>query len=438
MTSQSNAPIVFDDIRKPNIIIFGTDGLDASHMSLYGYERKTTPVIDELAKTSLVSQNHFTNACCTIGSTISTLTGKLPLETHTLVMPDILQGDDSYQHFIKILNSEGYDTVQWGNTMQINGKKWNMRSGFKSINGSLEQQDWLYFLKANFGDNANYFIEEIKGRLIERVLHILYIKDMEKPLSSADFSDELAPISDIQKVRAIINFMKNNKTPFFIHVHLMNTHGGRFTLERRFFSVGQSQSEGWNPDFMDDSILQYDQYVGKILSALEKNGQMDNTIFIIYTDHGSQWKTDKRIPLVIHFPKGEYAGNQTANTQNLDIVPTLLDYMHLSQPEWMSGNSLLQPISRDRLIFSFDASPKDERRNPPFFQFVEVRVTECQKWYALNLKTGKLQTGEVNKYTVPCPVEELRPLEKIQDAMLDLLINNGYNTSGLPLQKIGK
>ncbi|TLN23658.1 hypothetical protein FDZ74_03560, partial [bacterium] len=54
--------------RRPNIILFGTDGLNAANMSLYGYERETTPFLDELAKSSLVSLNHFTNSGHSMGS----------------------------------------------------------------------------------------------------------------------------------------------------------------------------------------------------------------------------------------------------------------------------------------------------------------------------------------------------------------------------------
>ena len=35
--------------KKPNLILFGIDSLRADHMSLFGYERLTTPHIDECA-----------------------------------------------------------------------------------------------------------------------------------------------------------------------------------------------------------------------------------------------------------------------------------------------------------------------------------------------------------------------------------------------------
>src|SRR5687768_16969027 len=41
----------------PNIIILGSDGLSANYLSVYGYPLKTTPFLNEVAKTSLVAEN---------------------------------------------------------------------------------------------------------------------------------------------------------------------------------------------------------------------------------------------------------------------------------------------------------------------------------------------------------------------------------------------
>jgi len=418
---------VLSNMQKPNIIILGTDGLDASHMSLYGYERETTANIDQLAEMSLVSENHFSNACCTLGSTLSTLTGKLPLDTKTLTPPDILQGGNSYQHFIGFLNTNGYATMQWGNAVQVNGNKWNMRDGFSVINDTQKKKDLLNLFTAQLGDNTSYFINDIEERLVERMLHILYIKDMEKPITSDEDIPDPEAISDIQKTRSTVDFIQNSTQPFFIHMHLMGTHGGKFAISgKRHFSAGQVQNTNWNPDFMDDSILQYDQYVQRIITVLKKNGQFDNTIIIIYTDHGAKWKADTRIPLVIYFPQGQYAGRITTDTQNLDIVPTLLDYMRVKQPQWMRGNSLLASLNKDRLIFSFDVSARDQRKQAPFFQFESMRVIQCQQIYLLNLKTGVFQTGGVDGHTAPCDRSELYTEKEIQDAMLKLLSEDGY------------
>jgi len=43
----------------PDIILITADGLDAEHMSSYGYSRITTPNIQELMEYSLVAKNAY-------------------------------------------------------------------------------------------------------------------------------------------------------------------------------------------------------------------------------------------------------------------------------------------------------------------------------------------------------------------------------------------
>ena len=52
----------------PNIILITADGLDALHTSVYGYDRQTTPRIQEMKNISLISENAFTNSGNTAGS----------------------------------------------------------------------------------------------------------------------------------------------------------------------------------------------------------------------------------------------------------------------------------------------------------------------------------------------------------------------------------
>ena len=101
-------------INLPNIILFSVEGLDASHLSVFGYERDTTPFLDEIADDSLIAENNFTNSLKTAGSIVSLLTGKYPTTTRVLFPPDILRADDSYQHLPGILRNAGYYAAQFG------------------------------------------------------------------------------------------------------------------------------------------------------------------------------------------------------------------------------------------------------------------------------------------------------------------------------------
>ena len=92
---------------RPHILLITSDGVNAANTSVYGYERETTPTLEELAASSLLAENAFPNAGNSTGSVISMYTGKYPAETRVIYPPDILRGDDAYEHLPGLLRDQG-------------------------------------------------------------------------------------------------------------------------------------------------------------------------------------------------------------------------------------------------------------------------------------------------------------------------------------------
>jgi hypothetical protein len=224
----------------------------------------------------------------------------------------------------------------------------------------------------------------------------------------------------------------------------LGTHGGYFSPKLRVFSSDKRQTKPWLPDFYADTILTFDSYVGEVIDHLQANGQWENTILIIYTDHNQQFEVNQRIPLIIHFPHDEYAGRITSPTQNMDIAPTILDYLGLDQPDWMSGESLLNGnFNQNRLIFSTgtkeiklnedDINFLDPKSNqPPFYQFSYVNIINCRYWYSLDLTAFTWAAGEVPNYTARCGSEVLLSFDEIKQAIKNQLAQDGFDISSLP------
>ena len=62
--------------KKPNILLFGIDSLRSDHMSLYGYDRLTTPHIDKyIAVGGILFENMFSPSIPTTPGYASMLTG---------------------------------------------------------------------------------------------------------------------------------------------------------------------------------------------------------------------------------------------------------------------------------------------------------------------------------------------------------------------------
>ena len=128
------------------------------------------------------------------------------------------------------------------------------------------------------------------------------------------------------------------------------------------------QNEARDPDSFDarGKIAAYyamieliDHNVGRMLDALERTGQADNTLVIFTSDHGEMlgdhglllkgcrfYEGLVHVPLILRWPGRITAGATTdALVELTDLAPTLLDAAGLPAPEHMAGRSLL-PLLR--------------------------------------------------------------------------------------------
>lgn len=428
---------------RPNIILLGSDGVTAKNMSIYGYERDTTPNLSLLGRTSLVAENAFSNSGNTLGSIASIFTSKLPTQTNVMYPPNILQGPDAFEHLPGILSRAGYQTIQIGVPHYVDAYTLNIQDGFDIVNQRSVRKDPLVSAWRNAGfDLSAYFIYKLEEKITNRFLHAFHLDTIDNPFSVV--TQPTSWLDDRQKVDELFSLLDQNDAPLFIHVHLMGTHGPKFTFDEAKFSLGQEQSEEWMVDFYDDSILSFDQYVGEIVEYLKASRQYDDTILIIYSDHAMKFVVNHRIPMILHFPQDQYAGAISYNTQNIDLAPTILDYLELPIPDWMNGSSLLSvnPLP-DRWIYSAGPINSKAIRSeqgwtldlsqiaPPFYQFQSIQVVACDHWYSLDLWTQSWDSARVTGHTATCSESDLPAKDEIVQSIIDLLSSHGFDTSSL-------
>jgi len=113
-----------------------------------------------------------------------------------------------------------------------------------------------------------------------------------------------------------------------------------------------------------------DHYVGVVLDALEASAYADNTVVVLFSDHGyhlgekglwskhTLWEESTRIPLIIVTPdqrRGESSRHLTRQpVSQLDLYPTLLELAGLPTNPRVRGRSLL-PLLQDPDAAGFDA-----------------------------------------------------------------------------------
>jgi hypothetical protein len=404
----------------PNIILMSSDGVSASHMSAYDYERQTTPNIDDFKKDSLFVENNFTNSANTVGSYISVLTGKYPTKTRVLYPPDMLRDIDAFEHLPAILKSLNYYNVQLGVKHYVDAYSQGILNGFDEVNGQIAQNDtYIMFSEIGFNTTDSYFLSSCFDRISERLLHIFFMRNMVDSYELVTQNDK-STTNDKNKIENIFSIIDYNKEkPLFIQVHLMGTHGPKFSPGIRVFSANQEQTENRMTDFYDDSILYFDHLFGNLIDGLNSRGILDNTIIVLFSDHGMGSQVNTKTPLIIRFPDREYKGTIVNQAQNLDIAPTILSYLNIEKPEFMEGQSIIEPRFNSKPIISVGTRHgmgihgigwmlDENYLSPPFYQFDYINLVHCQNWYRLELEPPyNFTQGEVKYYLNPCSESEL-------------------------------
>jgi len=358
------------------------------------------------------------------------LTGKGPFTDKVYRYPDILSGSDSFEHLPGILRQRGYETVEIGTPFYVDARRLNLLEGFDIVNDESLNAPVSQAIRFFLGNSPSmYFIQTISERVNERLLHIFFIKEMRNPLAEVDIPAKR--ISDEQRVDKIIDLLDQADRPVFIFAHLMDTHGPNFSYEKQVFSAGSSTDQDWDPARYLDSILSFDDHVKRIYDHLAETGQLDNTILVIYTDHGFKYAIRERIPIIIHFPDHANAGTRQNNVQIIDVPPTLLDYLDIPIPAWMLGTSVLHdeaPMDREILAIT-SSSPK--KIAPPFHQIKTVQVIVCHKWYRLDVQANLFESGPVAGHTARCDERILPTNENIRQRILEYLEKYSYDISSL-------
>lgn len=407
----------------PNIIMITSDGVNAGHMSLYGYRKDTTPFLRELSDSSLVAENAFTNSANTSGSIVALLNGKYATTTRVLYPPNILRAQDSYQHLPGILKTLGYYTVQMGFEVYVDAYNQNLLSGFDEVNGrSYLGSNYFDQIKTYLPGESAYFFYETFNRIFDRLRHIYFIHTMENAFEQVTMVSE--SFSDIEKLDKLFTLIETKDQPIFVHIHWMGTHGAKFyAIEQKFSGSKQKELQNdWDIDFYDDSIYEIDQIVKSIYEKLEIEGKAKNSIIVFGSDHAQKYLTNVRVPIFFHFPNGEHSGRILMNAQNIDIAPTLLDYLGQNIPDWMEGDTLLEGLEKQRPIFSagvgkakvedgFTMVDSDSLK-PPFYQFGYFSLIYCDRWYRLSVVDGiSFQQGSIGFYDTICTTGPMTDME---------------------------
>jgi arylsulfatase A-like enzyme len=368
---------VSTEMPRPNILFITFDALTARDMSLYGYDRPTTPFLDSFAKTATVFTRMKAASNYTKSTLPSLMTGKrvwshqiyhseqdsMPANIKTENLPLLLKNYGYYN--IAIMTSpessvrglfikEFFDVApQWTEFNQpVTLLELMENSLYSRFGDKIVMYDWL--VKEDF----------IMSKLLKRI-------------STDDPEISRRPNLAFNK---FINVLDNIPTkPYFAWIHIFPPHypysppepfSGMFGPSsdaslRELEEVITSKDSAFKQDALeafrtryDENIRYCDSQFEDFLLKLRAANKLQNTIIIVSSDHGENfdhgllkhcgpdlYELVTHIPLIIKEP-GQTEGHVIHDLAGqIDIPATILELAGIPVPSWMEGRSLI-PLLR--------------------------------------------------------------------------------------------
>ena len=378
-----------------NVILISIDSLRADHVGVYGYEKNTTPNIDRFASESILFKNYITQSYLTPVSEFSLHTSLYPHQ-HGLIIP--WPSDNQYKltnppvTIAEILKSYNYTTIAISTSPEFKVFR-DFGNGYHISNFSYVRdlpvidEQLISVMK-----NKKFFLWLAIG-----TVHAPYGKYVPEEIQN---KYENLQYRGLFKNK-VINLVEINSIYNYTYYPLYER--GEW-LERNV-SENPVQLNQDDIDFIvakyDAGIEHMDNFLGNFFNILKSAGLEKNTIIIFTSSHGEELGEHKyimhydiheseiHVPLIIKHPGLEHKIIYT-QTQSIDILPTILDFLKIPQYEKAEGNSLVPLIYNEDPQFNkyifIERSPLWEefaKTNTTFLPHIDfgVRTSEWKLIY---------------------------------------------------------
>ncbi len=460
-TSVNNESIV----ERPNILFIPIDDL-RPELGAYGNKIVKSPNIDELASNGVVFNRAYCQQAVCTPSRTSLLTGLRPDSTQVWDlktnfrdhMPDVV----ALPQFFK---NNGYYTVGSGKTFHNvfpDSLSWNE---YLHVDGFPFDPDAVYVNQENLIIQKERELQRVKNGTAEFDKYgFIYTKAKaveQADVNDDDYYDGAQTTMAIKKLREL----KNRKEPFFLSVGFYKPHLPLNAPKKywdmynpediplatnqympknspAFATHGDAELRGYidrnnslpkpNEKPLDAQkqrelkhayyacISYIDAQVGRLMDALDELGLKENTIVVLWGDHGwklgehnswakqSNYEIDTRVPLIISGDKVSAKGRTSnALTEFVDVYPTLCDVTGFEVPKYLPGVSLKPLLEnpdgqvKDAAFSQFllgRFGPPEDRKTERMGYTVRTdryRYVEWYKWIKEDKTKGAFITREL-------------------------------------------
>lgn len=356
-------PVPSAESPRPNVLIVLWDTVRADRLSVYGYDKPTTPHLEALAAESVVFERALSPGIWTLSSHASVFTG-LPPES-TGADERWLWLDEQHTTLAEHFGANGYETFAFAANALLS-EDTNLVQGFDVV---------LNTWKGKVRPIARAATE---AKLLPADRSNELSPDWQPPPHGAKNAEwaravykEAGPIISEGLLRWIDG--RDDERPWLAYLNLMEAHTPRIpSMEARrkvmdpalidlslqtdqahinlhFYNFGK---HGYTPEQLraingvyDATLVELDQITADLLDALDRRGVLDDTIVVITSDHGenlgdhglfnhrlSLADTLAHVPLIVHYPRGLAPRRVDDPVSTQDLFGTLVDLAELPAP----------------------------------------------------------------------------------------------------------
>jgi arylsulfatase A-like enzyme len=372
----------------PNILMIGSDTLRADRVGGAGYHRRLTPNIDGLVARGTLFTHCYVPCARTAPSLVSLLTGTWPhrhgIRDNFVSDEDALLGVPAIP---ELLREQGYQTAVISDWCGADMGKFSF--GFDLTDLPEDQWNLKYLIRQGPKDLRLFVSLFMHNRLGRRTAPEIYY------LGGVPLTSQLG-----HEARRLVSRLALQEAPFLLNVFYSTTHPpfaseypyylrcanpsyqgeSKFAMTRLTdpFEIIRRQGDSRKEfdldqviDLYDGCVTQFDSEVGHMLSHLERCGLLEDTIVVIYSDHGMEFfehdtwgqgnsvfgDASARVPLVIVDPRIPGRGATNEVVRNIDLAPTLLELTGVPVPKTTDGESLVSllhgsPPHAERVVFN--------------------------------------------------------------------------------------
>lgn len=366
-----------------HLVVVLMDTLRADRMSVYGYERDTTPYLDSKSDEYLIFNNARAAAPWTIPSHATLFTGLLPAEHGAQWGRMFLE--DRYETLAEVLSRNGFCNTALIANKLARKKALGITQGFHYV----YEAEW---------NNAGSIVEELdaslkraEGRKCRRFIFMNFMINhlpYETDVFGAEFGVATDPVITGDDTKWQVSAGKLGLSPDQID-----------QFRRRY----------------DASVRFSDVVYQDVIETLKKWKLYENALVAFVSDHGdglayhqelghaiSSWEEQLHVPLLLHFPGGKHAGVMDKRTSLSAFPSTVLKWMNIKRTDTFQGRGFLfnhtAPVVSDYRSYFTELGRGFNQRVLERYPSLEERVFHQHVYYCDDYKLIARSNGAYDLY----------------------------------------